>query len=380
MADLRVEIRTNFQKVLKKDPCQFQIHAIAAGLNGDDVIVVAPTGSGKTYPLLAPILFNKAGLVIVISALNTISEQIGKILADPAFGTKITADSCHAIVMPVEMFTSEDFAFILNDRLFQGRLTDVRVDEAHVVVQWARFRKEYRNLVFVRRQLPLVHWYFTSATLTEGHIAYLKDFLLLDNRTTTVIRLSNDRPNVQCIVREMRYAANGFKDALVFLGPNPTPESHPGPTLVYCNSKADAEGLATFLQGVLNARGPGMGRKVTWFHSSNSEEHAKKIVGELLQGKYWILVCTEILGMGADVPGIMTVGQYGRPPSLEAWIQRAGRAGRGTTAPAKFILLEPKKTKKKQLAAGTIEDPVIIKDEERNSPYVRRVWRVSLTP
>lgn len=199
--------------------------------------------------------------------------------------------------MPVEMFTGDDFAAVLNDKLFQKRLTYICVDDAHVIVQRAQFHEEYRNLVFVRRQLPLVQWYFTSATLTKGHVAYLTDFLSLEDQDTTVIRLSNDRPTVQYILREMEYPANTFKDALVFLGPNPTPYNHPGPTIVYCNSRSDAEDLATFLQGVLNAYGPGMERKITWFHSLNSQDHAKKVVGELLRGKYWILVCTEILGM-----------------------------------------------------------------------------------
>lgn len=204
---------------------------------------------------------------------------------------------CRAIIMPIEMFTSEDFGRVLSDRLFQQRLKHVRVDEAHVVIGWARFRKEYRNLVFVRRQLPHVLWYFTSATLTEGHVKYLLDFLNLDDKKTKIIRLSNDRPNVHIIARPMKFPPKSFKDALVFLGSNPTPENRPGPTIIYCNTRPDAEGLATFLQGVLDARGPGMADKVIWYHSTSSEEHARLVVPSLLSGRYWIVVCTEILGM-----------------------------------------------------------------------------------
>lgn len=89
MAASHPELWKKFKQVLNKEPCDFQIDAIAASLHGNDVIVIAPTDSGKTYPLLGPVLFEPNGLTIVILALNAISEQIGNILSDPKFGAVV---------------------------------------------------------------------------------------------------------------------------------------------------------------------------------------------------------------------------------------------------------------------------------------------------
>jgi superfamily II DNA helicase RecQ len=149
---------------------------------------------------------------------------------------------------------------------------------------------------FLRHQFPNVQWYFTSATLSQEQITYLKAKFRLEKEKTRIIRLSNDRPNVQLIAKEMTFPASSFEDLLVFLGPKPSVRPN-GPVIVYFNSKKDCQEAATFFRATLKAIDPALETKANWFHSNNSQEYAESVIQKLNAGDVWYLFATEILGM-----------------------------------------------------------------------------------
>src|SRR5712691_11669316 len=73
-----VEIRAKTQEVFGKTPCLFQIELCLAQLqaqyNNQDIISIAPTGSGKTLCFLMPLLFNNK-ITIIVTALNLLGAQ-----------------------------------------------------------------------------------------------------------------------------------------------------------------------------------------------------------------------------------------------------------------------------------------------------------------
>jgi superfamily II DNA helicase RecQ len=73
------EIRAKTQEIFGKTPCLFQIELCLAQLQGhsiwQDIISIAPTGSGKTLCFLMPLLFNNNKISIIITALNLLGEQ-----------------------------------------------------------------------------------------------------------------------------------------------------------------------------------------------------------------------------------------------------------------------------------------------------------------
>ncbi|KIJ28184.1 hypothetical protein M422DRAFT_270587 [Sphaerobolus stellatus SS14] len=69
------DIRKKTEAVFKRCPCDFQVEAALTLLQCEYVILVAPTGSGKTLPLWIPSLFNNSGITVTITALNILGEQ-----------------------------------------------------------------------------------------------------------------------------------------------------------------------------------------------------------------------------------------------------------------------------------------------------------------
>jgi superfamily II DNA helicase RecQ len=73
------EIRSRTQEVFGKTPCLFQIELCLAQLRGhyvqQDIISIAPTGSGKTLCFLMPLLFNSDKIIIIVTALNLLGDQ-----------------------------------------------------------------------------------------------------------------------------------------------------------------------------------------------------------------------------------------------------------------------------------------------------------------
>ncbi|KIK76580.1 hypothetical protein PAXRUDRAFT_169447, partial [Paxillus rubicundulus Ve08.2h10] len=56
-------------------PCNWQIHSACAQLERKDIITVSPTGSRKTMTFWIPMLFNAAGIIIIITPLNILGEK-----------------------------------------------------------------------------------------------------------------------------------------------------------------------------------------------------------------------------------------------------------------------------------------------------------------
>jgi superfamily II DNA helicase RecQ len=102
MADQRSPNYAKIQKKFKKTPCKCQVDAVDAYQGGKHVIAVAPTGNGKTLPLIANAIWSDQGISIIISALNIISDQILKLLKESSAkaihlrGSEITAEQKQA--------------------------------------------------------------------------------------------------------------------------------------------------------------------------------------------------------------------------------------------------------------------------------------------
>jgi hypothetical protein len=200
-------------------------------------------------------------------------------------------------VLPPEVLISPNFKPILESREWRTRLKHVRVDECHCITTWASFRPEFRRFNFLTDQFPHALFYFTSATITDRQSNHIKALFGLKQEDTKVIRLSNERTNVQIVITEMVYPSATHKDLLRFLHPIPSASKPCRPFLVYVNSITEAESAATFLCAVLKEIDPAIEDKVTWVHSLSSKEHLDRVIKGLANGGYWGVISTEILGM-----------------------------------------------------------------------------------
>jgi superfamily II DNA helicase RecQ len=94
----REEIKQKIFDIIGIKPCHWQVDAALAQLSHKDVVVIAPTGMGKTLAFLIPVLIDSSRSIIIVSPLTTLSEQ---------HATSLVEKGVSAIALSKENFTEE---------------------------------------------------------------------------------------------------------------------------------------------------------------------------------------------------------------------------------------------------------------------------------
>ncbi|KIO32743.1 hypothetical protein M407DRAFT_211374, partial [Tulasnella calospora MUT 4182] len=345
-------------------PCKWQIDAALATVSRQDAIVISATGSGKTLPMLIPLLYLRNALVIIISPLTVLCAQFQELVLKHNFrGIAVTNDNasdvskvCAAyrerheyeydvIVISPELaagdprFTSQ----WRNERL-RKRSISVIIDEAHCVPQWgSSFRSGYLDVI----QLPFLFppdtsLYLTSATLPSADLKQLISLTGVSKASSVVIHRSNERPNVHITVQMIRHRVNSYED-LNFLMPSDLTVDSPhlphGQFIVFCLTRAETERVALFMRAKLPKQHQ---EKVMWFHAGMTGKHREKCIDLLKSGKMWGFSATIAGGLGADISNLPTVVAYRVPNQKGGFcqlMQEFGRAARSPEAEGLAVLL-----------------------------------------
>lgn len=106
------------------------------------------------------------------------------------------------IVSPEKILTDKHFDNLWANKKFLSKLFNMSIDEGHCISQWGReFRPEYANLGQLRYILPdHVHFHIVSATMPNLILSDVRKQLRMNVDTTTMIRCSNNRANIQYVV------------------------------------------------------------------------------------------------------------------------------------------------------------------------------------
>ncbi|QRV87678.1 Helicase conserved C-terminal domain [Ceratobasidium sp. AG-Ba] len=152
-----------------------------------------------------------------------------------------------------------------------------------------------------------------------------------------VIRCSNDRPNIIPVVYEMQHSAQSFFD-VAFLIPLGLTANSPRPRkfLLFMNSRDQCVDAGKFLRARLPLE---LRDKVVWVHADMSREFCAKALADLREGKIFGIVCTDVVGMGIDIPDIELVVQFQLPIRFCTLFQRFGRCARSVALVAIAILI-----------------------------------------
>lgn len=175
------------------------------------------------------------------------------------------------------------------------KLFNISIDEAHCVSQWGQeFRQEYAELGQLRYFLPdRIHFHSVSATLPQLVLSDVQNKLRMNPNTSTIIRRSNDRDNIQYIVQEIKHPISTFMDLRSFL--NLGSGKKPPKFMIFMNKRREAE-LATE-QLWKDIHEPRPRERVVWFHSGMSTQFREDRIQKLKDGHLWGLVCTDAAGM-----------------------------------------------------------------------------------
>ncbi len=330
-------------------PTAPQVQAIQAILKGENVLLIAPTGSGKTEAVMLPIFSNflqqedKNGISIVyVTPLRALNRDMVKRLSFWATKLGMTVEVRHGdteirirrrqALHPPNMLvtTPETLQAILPGERMQQHLSRVRyviVDEVH---ELAEDKRGVQLTVALERLFEFTKHEFQRVGLsaTVGNPEKAAKFITGTDRQVRIIEV----PLPKSYKYSVEYPLPLDADYDLAQKIKTTPEAaarirrmlelvkqHTS-TLIFVNSRANAE--------TLGHKFTELGRAdVAVHHGSLSRQERALIEDEFKAGTLKAIVCTSTLELGIDIGQVDLVIQYLSPRQVSSLIQRVGRSG-----------------------------------------------------
>ena len=323
-----------------------QREAIETLLAGGRLLLVAPTGGGKslTYQLPAALL---PGTALVVSPLIALMhDQVQALtrrgLAATYLSSTLDGDELRRRMSGVaqgqyklvyaapERLTFSGFRALLS----QIKCPLIAVDEAHCISEWGHdFRPEYLQIGELIRALPDCRVLACTATATPVVRDEILERLGLPSNTPQLVH-GFARPNLSLRVAEINSAAERRRqiDALLAeaLGPS---GQQPGTAIVYAPTRKSTEEEAARLQGA--------GWRVAAYHAGMTGPDRDAVQRAFMQDQIQIVVATNAFGMGIDRADVRAIAHLAPPNSIEAYYQEVGRAGRDGQDAYCLLLISP---------------------------------------
>ncbi|KAJ7221482.1 P-loop containing nucleoside triphosphate hydrolase protein [Mycena pura] len=308
-----------------------QAQAISKTMDGQDVLVLMPTGSGKSLCYQLPAVVESESenkITIVISPLLAlINDQVQALTAKGIYAeTDLTHDMLAGKRPALVYMTPEKLAYASTlHHFYQARaLARFAVDEAHCISIWgAEFRETYRKLDVLRRDFPGVPIMALTSTATSKNLADIINHLGL--RSPHEIRQSLNRQNLTYAILQKR-PHEALKDIVKFIT-NKGLLSRSG--IIYRTKRRQCENLAKLLRK--------RGIAAAAYHGGMPTAKRNLVQSKWMRGQYRVIVATIAFGMGVDKADVRYVVHFDLPRSIENYYQETGRAGRDGK-PAECIL------------------------------------------
>ena len=306
---------------------------IDCALQGQDALVLMPTGGGKSLCYQVPALVLE-GLTIVVSPLIALMQdqvlalrQSG--VAAAYLNSSLSAEESATVIRQVYegelklLYIAPERLLLENTlaRLSQVAVSLIAIDEAHCVSQWGHdFRPDYLGLHVLEQAFPGVPRLALTATADERTQADIVTRLALQQ--PEVFLASFDRPNIRYSVQ---VKGDTRAQLLTFLS------GHRGESgIIYCMSRKRVDAIATWLQG--------KGFHALAYHAGMDTEQRAQHQAEFVRADEVIMVATVAFGMGIDKPDVRFVAHLDLPKSIESYYQETGRAGRDGLASEAWMI------------------------------------------
>ena len=311
-----------------------QASVIDAVVAGEDVLVLMPTGGGKSLCYQIPALV-RDGVGIVVSPLIALMQDQVSALCELG----VRAGFLNSSLSAQEMWQTElalqrgelDLLYVAPERLIQPRTLELfhqikialfAIDEAHCVSQWGHdFRSDYLKLELLHREFPQVPRIALTATADLRTRDEIVARLQLENAQQFINGF--DRPNIQYRIAQKN---NPKIQLMRFLRDEQAGNSG----IVYCLSRNKVEQIAEWLSAE--------GFTALPYHAGLAANIRQKNQERFLREDNIIMVATIAFGMGIDKPDVRFVAHLDLPKSIEAYYQETGRAGRDGEAATTLLL------------------------------------------
>lgn len=310
-----------------------QEQAVEALLNGNDVLVVQPTGSGKSAIYqIAGTMVN--GVVVVVSPLialqkdqvdflNANGKEEAVVINSALKGAELrenlerlsNGDVKFVFAAP-EQFSNETAA----EALASAKIAMFAIDEAHCISEWGHdFRPDYLQLGHVVERFGRPSVLAMTATASE----HVREEIIerLRMRSSKVFIGNFDRPNINLRVDTFTQT-DKKREALLHRA-----RWADKPGIIYTGTRKTAEEIASALEE--------QSVSAVTYHAGLNAAERNEIQEHFMNGDVEVIAATNAFGMGIDKADVRFVYHLDAPDSLDAYYQEIGRAGRdGTRAEA----------------------------------------------
>jgi len=309
-----------------------QREAVEAALAGRDVLLVLPTGGGKSLCYQLPAICGRALVLVVSPLIALMDDQVAGAreagLRAAALHSNLSEERRRRAFGEAARGDLE-ILYVSPERLAVGDLIDVlaprlgliAVDEAHCVSHWGHdFRPEYRQLAPLFGRVPAAGRMALTATATPQ----VQEDICTQLGLRSPLRLVGhpDRPN---LVYRAHPRAEGARQILDVV------RRYPGQGgIVYALTRKDTERIAEALQKA--------GVDARPYHAGMDPADRARVQDDFVNERLQVVAATIAFGMGIDRSNVRFVIHAQLPRSLEHYQQESGRAGRDGL-PAECVLL-----------------------------------------
>ena len=316
---------------------------------GNNALVLMPTGGGKSLCYQIPSLLRDGVGIIISPLIALMQDQVGamqQLGVKAAFLNSSLSRSEQNEIEQQLMAGQLDLLYIAPERLIQPYVLDMlgrcrlalfAIDEAHCVSQWGHdFRSDYLSLSILAERFSAIPRIALTATADIRTRKEIIERLSLEGAKAYISGF--DRPNIRYAIANK---TTPKKQLLAFLQHR---KSEAG--IVYCLSRKKVEDTAEWLSQ--------QGYNALSYHAGLPSQLRQTHQSRFLREDGVIIVATIAFGMGIDKPDVRFVAHLDLPKSIEAYYQETGRAGRdGQPADAWMVYGLQDVVRLQQMAQGS---------------------------